>query len=94
MFDDDIMSIVQKKLNAKRHLSLAQLQEVSDSLSTYAEAKSYDAKYESPFCIESRIDKTSKTEEVGGKEDDITVIVAQVSAEDEDLNQLVSFVEE
>ena len=33
--------------------------------------------------MESRVDKTSKKEEVGGKEDDITVIVAQVSVEEE-----------
>jgi len=87
------MSLVQSKLDAKRHLSLKQLQDLSDSISTYAEAKSYDKTYESPFCVESRIDKTSKKEELGGKEDDITVIVAQVSAEDEELNKLISFVE-
>lgn len=43
--------------------------------------------------MESKIDKTSKREEVGGKEDDITVVVAQVSAEDDELNKLIEFVE-
>jgi hypothetical protein len=46
-------------------------------ISTLAEVKSYDCKYKSPFYVESLKEKDEKfKEEVGGKEDDITVIVA------------------
>ena len=48
---------------------------MSNCISTYAECVSYDAKYESPFYKESlQHDKS----DLGGKEDDITVIVSQV----------------
>ena len=48
---------------------------VSDCISLLAEIKSYDAKYESPFYTEG-LQHGKKS--LGGKEDDITVIVSQI----------------
>ena len=42
-------------------------------ISTFAEFKSYDKSYESPFSVEA---KKNGKEEPGGKEDDISVIVS------------------
>jgi protein phosphatase PTC7 len=79
LFDNDIISLLETKLNGRQSLNVKQLQELSESLSTFAEIKSYDAKYESPFTIEAR---NAKKEKPGGKKDDITVIVAQIIEEE------------
>jgi hypothetical protein len=47
-------------------------------LATLAEVLSYDGSYESPFYTEEKIARPDKKCTLGGKEDDITVLVAQV----------------
>jgi len=73
-FNDDVKNCVSPQLD-RATLSVKNLQAVSDCISTYAECVSYDKDYVSPFTIESRQHKKDK---VGGKEDDITVIVSQI----------------
>jgi len=51
------------------------VQDTANCLSTLAEIKSYDPNYDSPFAQEARLHKRNFR---GGKEDDITVIVAQI----------------
>lgn len=78
LFDVDITNILENRLENRGkgcELTAADLQAASDMISTLAEAKSYDKQYDSPFAVEAR---AQKKDEPGGKEDDITVIVAQV----------------
>jgi serine/threonine protein phosphatase PrpC len=64
------------------HLSksndLARIQDAALCISSLAEVMGYDEKYESPFCKNAVKDGKSKRKYLGGKADDITVIVAQV----------------
>ena len=75
LFDHDIVAILESRLDKSG--TLHNLQDCSGLISTLAEVKSYDKLYESPFTVESRKAKDAKIE-LGGKEDDITVIVAQI----------------
>lgn len=77
LFDRDIQYCVEVNL-PKRGAQIDNLQRVSDCISTSAEIKGYDEKYESPFTIESR---KNGQNDLGGKADDITVIVSQVRQE-------------
>ena len=55
------------------------LKNLSNTLSAAAEVRGYDAKFLSPFAMEARRSDSEKyKDEIGGKADDITVIVAQV----------------
>lgn len=83
IFDQDIQSCVNYHL--KRDGSLKSVDDVSKCISTLAEAKSYDKTWESPFYVEAK--KMGAKEDadtpgsqgggdLGGKEDDITVIVS------------------
>lgn len=74
LFDKDIQYCAASQLRAGS-TSLDNIQHVSDCISTLAEVRGYDSTYESPFTVEGR--KHGK-EKVGGKEDDVTVIVSQV----------------
>lgn len=77
LFERDIQYCVEQNL-PKKGAQIDNLQRVSDCISTYAEIKGYDTKYISPFTVESR---NHKLDDVGGKADDITVIVSQVREE-------------
>lgn len=81
LFDEDIQHCVKSQLKNQKLLNL---QHVSNCISTFAEVKGYDADYLSPFAMEAR--KTGRkrySKSVGGKPDDITVIVAQVQFKDQ-----------
>lgn len=72
LFDQDIMNCV--KMQVKIDL-LVDPDATSKCLAVSAEIKGYDPTYESPFTIEARAHGKNHP---GGKEDDITVIVAQI----------------
>ena len=74
LFVEDIKACVQPRVTTTSGY-LHNLQATSDCISTLSEFKSYDPKYESPFYVEGKKDKDAK-EELGGKQDDITVIVS------------------
>eukprot|EP00355_Strombidium_rassoulzadegani_P005052 CAMPEP_0168618786 /NCGR_PEP_ID=MMETSP0449_2-20121227/6255_1 /TAXON_ID=1082188 /ORGANISM="Strombidium rassoulzadegani, Strain ras09" /LENGTH=270 /DNA_ID=CAMNT_0008659679 /DNA_START=35 /DNA_END=847 /DNA_ORIENTATION=+ len=74
LFPSDILSCMNDFIDPKT-LNITDLQGTSNCLSTLAEIKGYDPKYESPFAIEA---KAHGRKFRGGKSDDITVIVAQV----------------
>lgn len=73
IFDNLFVEDVKLCLNANIHRSNLKVQDAANCLSTYAEIKGYDPKYDSPFAIEAR---AHKKRHPGGKSDDITVIVA------------------
>jgi len=74
LYNDDVQVCVNSQLSkTKSDSSLGNLQAVSDCISTLAEAKGYDTKYESPFSKEA---KAHGKDLPGGKADDITVIVS------------------
>lgn len=60
-------------------MTMKDLQSVSNCISVSAEVKGYDPKYMSPFSVEA---KAHGRKRIGGKEDDITVIVAQICISD------------
>ena len=76
LFNEDIQFCVNSQVD--RNGDIKNLQSASDCISTLAESKSYDLKYKSPFYVESLAHKT-KEDHLGGKEDDITVIVSQIN---------------
>lgn len=76
LFEDDIQVCVNSQLK-NDNLALGNLKSASDCISTLAEAKSYDPTYVSPFTVEGRV-KKEKKDHIGGKDDDITVILSQI----------------
>ena len=86
LYDTDIISqCIQPKINLVSG-NIDDIQDTATCISTLAEVTSYKKDFESPFTKSAR--RHNKTEEqiqekyLGGKEDDITVIVAQVKLHD------------
>ena len=62
----------------EEHLTLRNPKLLSKQLAAMAECKGYDPNYNSPFAVEAKA--AGKGTRLGGKSDDITVVVAQVQA--------------
>ena len=68
--------------NLKSGGNIKNIESTAGCISAYAEFMSYDPNYESPFCRSAVEHGKKKDRYMGGKEDDITVIVAQIKARD------------
>lgn len=75
LFDEEILETINKRVGGKEG-QLADCEEVANYLAALAEKYSLDVQYESPFAKRA---KARGFEYFGGKEDDITVIVAQMN---------------
>ena len=64
--------------NLKKGGNLANIDSVAGCISAFAEFKGYDPNYESPFCKSAVAHGKKKDRYLGGKADDITVIVGQL----------------
>ncbi len=73
LFDDDIKSCIQKHtINGSTNLELS-----ADCIAVFAEFVSYKKDYISPFTKGAIQSGLSEKDNLGGKPDDITVILAQ-----------------
>ncbi len=78
LFDEDVKKCVNKSIKDYSNnddLTQRGVFEAASCLSTYAEFMSYQKKYESPFTRGALESGKSLEKNLGGKEDDITVIV-------------------
>lgn len=77
LFDEEIIrECVKPYLRADGEL--ARLEDAALCISSKAESVSYSKTIETPWTVSAVADGQKREEEIGGKEDDITVIVAQV----------------
>lgn len=76
LYDDAIHACVQQ--HVQKNLTLRNIDDVSKCIAYSAEIRGYDKTYDSPQAKEMRDRPNKKKDKMGGKPDDITVIVAQI----------------
>lgn len=82
LYDQDVLKCLKPEvtyanpIHPRDHFNLLDPQGAANCLASIAEKLSYDKTYDSPFAVNARA--AGRSHRIGGKDDDITVIVAQV----------------